>query len=45
MRINPSAPGWIEKVYNEYAEAIVRYETDFSFYTACQRTGLFMVLW
>ncbi|WP_396188171.1 LETM1-related biofilm-associated protein [Flavobacterium sp.] len=41
MRINPSAPGWIEKFSNEYAAAIVRYETDFSFYTACQRTGLF----
>ena len=40
MQINPSINGWIEKFIQQHAPDIVTYDTDESFFKACQKSGL-----
>lgn len=40
MQINPSINGWIEKFIQQHAADIVTYDTDESFFRACQKSGL-----
>lgn len=40
MQINPSINGWIEKFIQQHAPDIVTYDTDESFFRACQKSGL-----
>ena len=40
MQINPSINGWIEKFIQQHALDIVTYDTNESFFKACQKSGL-----
>ncbi len=40
MQINPSINGWIEKFIQQHAADVVTYDTDESFFRACQKSGL-----
>lgn len=40
MQINPSINGWIEKFIQQHAADVVTYDTDESFFKACQKSGL-----
>ncbi len=40
MQINPSINGWIEKFIQQHALNIVTYDTNESFFKACQKSGL-----
>jgi hypothetical protein len=40
MQINPSINGWIEKFIQQHAPDIVTYDTNESFFKACQKCGL-----
>ena len=40
MQINPSINGWIEKFIQQHAADVVTFDTDESFFMACQKSGL-----
>ena len=40
MQINPSIPGWITKFSQQYVGAICTYADEYSYFTACQKSGL-----